>query len=226
MCIEMLNKIHPFTIFICFISLIIMIIVAKSLYLILFLTSFILYIMLSLDINIKDYLKVLLTYKVELIIFFIIYILLFKIFNFIDIIYLLYKLIIILFLIMIFISSITFVDLNLIIYYLFYPLKKTKINIENMSYDCSMSLYLIKKFFESKNQLLFIRKNLYKKNPNIIDRFSSRVVYSIGEIYKFSDSLKLSFYKITKQKLNLKSKIISLLFVILLIISIIKEVIL
>lgn len=221
-----INEIHPFIKFLFIFVLFIMILISKSLYLILFITTLILILIFKFNKSIFEYLNKICTHKFLLITIFLIFIFIFRIFNFFDIIYALYKYLLLIFLLNIFILNTTFEEINLILYYILSPLKYLKINISKLSFDISISLYLIKKFFDSKNKINYLKNTFYKKKCSIYDSLSSKIIYAIDETLKLENSLEMEFYKINKMNINLKSKIIFLVIMILFIISIIKEVIL
>lgn len=222
---NLINKIHPFIRFCCFVIISIMLLISKSLYLTLFLTTLIFLLALKSDTFIYEYIKKIYLYKVLLIIIFALVIYLFKIFNIFKIALTLYKILLIFTLINIFILNSSFEDINLLFYYILKPLNRLKINIEKLSFDLTISLYFIKEIFSSKNHINKLKNQFYKKNSLIIDTISSRMIYSINEISKFEHSLKMSYYKINKIRIDLKSKIVFIIFNLLFIISIIREVI-
>lgn len=220
-----ITKISPIVRIFVLIILILMLLLAKSLYLILFITTLTLILFVKTDTKVNIYVKFLKRIIILLLIFFIEYIIIFRINSFISIILLLYKLLIITGLIKIYLLNVNFGDLHIGLYRLVYPFKILNVNIEKLSYDIVLLMYFYKFVCDSKAEVKRKQVLFGKKSFNIKNSIMPRIINAIQGLENFENSLKIKFYKLENKKIDFKSKIILCLFIIIFIVSIFKEVI-
>lgn len=203
--------------------LIVILLIAKSIYLILFITVLVLILLILSNINVKVYIKSLKNSFIWLLFFVLVYIIVFR--NIFVALILTYKLILVILILKSFLVTTNFNKLSDGIYTLIYPLKRTKLNIENLSYKISISLFYIIYYLDSKSKIrslkkICVNKGLYYKNYLV-----SRVFIAVDDINNLEFQLKLKFYSPKKEKLNFKSYLLLFLFSLLFITAIFKEVV-
>ena len=103
------------------------------------------------------------------------------------------------------------------------PLKKLNINIEQISFDIVCSIYFINIFINSKFNL----KNIEEKNSKKVkNKLIVRIIYSANEFETLQTNLKIKNYNLSYKKVNLLSSVILIIFILLFVVCLIKEVIL
>ena len=199
-------------------------ITAKSIYLILFITTLTLILLLITDKNIKIYVKSLKKVIPLLLIYLIIYIIVLRKYNILFNLVLLYKILIILILVKIYLLNTSFKDMHYGVYKIINPLKRFNIDTSKISLDFVLSLYFIKCFMGSFESISYSQKLSGVRKYNIKNYFLPVIVCSINKMNQRIENLKISFYNVNKNS-NIKSKILLILFIILFIVSVFKEVI-
>lgn len=220
-----IEKIAPSVRIIILILLMVSLLLAKSIYLILFITSLTLILFIITDKKVNIYVKFLKKTFLLLLFFFIVYIIIFRQ-NTVSMIIFAYKLIIVDVLIKIFLLNIEFRSLHEGIYGCLLPLKKSKIDIEVFSLDVALSIYYIKFLLESTDKIKVAQQTNGKKIINVKNYLIPSFIYSINELEQLQDNLKIKFYKLNYKKANFISKFILILFILLFIVCVYKEVIL
>ena len=206
------------------IFLIFSIVVAKSIYLILFLITLIILLGICLKLSVKEYVKFIRDITIILVIFLASYIIIIREYNIFNILVLICKILMIGILIKQFDSNNNFKELNEALYGILSIFRKK--DIDNTCYDISMSLYLIKYFIESK-QYIKERQLFYKKRIfGFKYSFFPRVIYTINALEELKFKLKANHYTMMPTKSNFKSKIVIIASFAFFVICIFKEVIL
>ncbi len=220
---NIINKISPTVRIIISLILIFTLVVSKSIFLNLFLSILILIIIILSNIKIKDYLinfKIFIPWIIYSILLYII------IYRNVPMTFMFsYKILLIVLLIETFIISVNYDDLNTGIYTIIYPLHVLGFNINNISESVSLYTYYIKYFNESSN---IIKKSYELDNKvkySVKDYIIPRLIISNKNIIDLKTSLRVNFYESKKDKLDIKSIVILILFVILFILVIFKEVV-
>lgn len=200
--------------------------IAKSIFLILMITVLILIIIILMNKSVKIYIKMFIKLLLYLLFIVVAYIIISRNVN--GILILIYKLALILCLIKCFVLSVNFSTLNNGIYSLLIPFNKFKIfrNSEKISFNITSCLYFIIYLFNSDETVIKFQDINNKRKYGIKNYFIPRLSIAIYQINKLQTNLELKFYKAKVEKLNFKSIILLLLFVILFATSIFKEVIL
>ena len=150
----------------------------------------------------------------------------FRQYNIISIITLIYKLIVIMFFIKIFFFNIEFEGLHQALYGLILPLKKLNIDVEKISSDVALSLYFITYVMNSKDEIKKIQMLRGKKTINIKNFLLPSLFYSINNLDRLQDGLKIKLYKLNYKKTNFGSKLLLIIFILLFVAILYKEVIL
>ncbi len=200
-------------------------IIAKSIYLILFITTLTLILLLITDKNIKIYVKSLKKVIPLLLIYLIIYIIVLRKYNILFNLVLLYKILLILILVKIYLLNTSFNEIHYGIYKIINPLKRIHIDTYKISLDFVLSLYFIKCFMDSFESISDSQKLSGVRKYNIKNYVFPVIVCSINKMNQRIENLKISFYNINEKTSNIKSKILLILFIILFIVCMFKEVI-
>lgn len=194
--------------------------IAKSIYLIIFLSILCYILILLSEKSVKHYLKLLKKLKFLLLFIFIAYIIIFR--NITNSILFLYKLILVLFIIKQLSLTVNFENLNNGIKTLLKPIIKK--NNDNISYDITLILYFISIYINSAKKLCNLNNNkLFKLNLKYY--IMPRLFITMAEINKLENGLKLKCYIPKFENKNIKSIFLQLIFSLLFIVVIIKEVI-
>lgn len=221
-----ITKISPSVRIIVLMLLILSLLFAKSIYLILFITTLILVLVAITDKKVNLYVKALKKVSLLLLIFLILYIIMFRQYDIFLIILLLYKCLLIVVLFKVFLFNIDLKSMHEGLYGVFLPLKKLKMNVEIFSLDVILSIYFISFLIESKYKIKYVQKIRGKRMFNIKNYILPRLLYSINKLDRLQENLKIKLYKLNYKKADLKSKFIFILFFVLFIICIFKEVVL
>lgn len=221
-----ISKISPIVRILVLFILIISLLIAKSIFLILFITNFTLILAILTGKKVNFYVNMFKKFFWLLLFFLTLYIIIFKQVDILLMILLLFKFIIIFILISIFFVFIDFNSLHQSIYVLIYPFKKLNINIENLSLDIVLTLYFINYLFDSKIEIKNRQLLRGRTKINIKNFVLPRLIYSSNKINEFQNNLQLKFYKLNHKQVDLKSFIILLIFISMFVICLIKEVIL
>lgn len=221
-----ITRISPSVRILILLILILSLLLARSLYLILFITTLTLILCIITGKKVNLYVKTLKKMSILLLIFLIIYIIIFRQYDIISIGVLLGKLIIVVVLIKILFLNMNFSDLHNGIYGVLKPLKRNNLDIEKFSLDIALSIYFINFLMESKDEIKKVQQMNGIKRINIKNFILPSVVYSINQLEKLQSNLKVKFYKLNYKNANIYSKLILILFVLLFIVCVYKEVVL
>lgn len=223
---KFINGISPSVRLISLILLIICLILANSIYLIIFITILTVILMLIKDEKVNIYVNTLKKSVIFLLIMLVGYIIIFEEYNIFHIILLLYKFIVILFLIKLFALDILFSEMHEGIYGILIPIKRLNINVENFSLDCVMSIYFIKFLITARKNIDISQTLNGKKKFNLKNKIFPMVIFSINELQNLQNKLKIQFYQLNYKKVNIRSRFVLILMVIFFIVCIFKEVML
>ena len=207
-----------------FIMIVFSLVIAKSLYLVLFITSFVLILCMITPLKANEYVKSFKKYSFVLLILYIIYIIISKEYRMLNMLFIGYKIIVIFILTKVFAKNTSFDEMHEAIYGVLFPLRK--FDLEKVSFDLLLSFSLLKIFFDSKIKVQELIKQKEINRFNIIKIFKIRIIDTVKNFESLQDRLKLNFYKVKYKKSNLKSKFILALSIMFFIICIFKEVIL
>lgn len=201
--------------FIAMILIIVIFLITDSIYLVLFTALLPLYlILLNLD-NVDRYFRYLKNYAFILIIILLLIILITKHITFM----LVFKYIIIVLIVNNFVSRLTFVKTNTLLYRLLFLLPRKDV----ISYKLTLKLYYINSIFMSKDEIARFQEERNNRRRGLKYGLLSRIEYAEYKTDKLDSNLKTSFYKIEKEYTNLLSVLNVLLFTIVLIVSIIRK---
>ena len=198
--------------------------ITESIYLILFLTTLTLILYIITNVKVNSYVKLTKKLILLLLIFVLAYIIIFEKKDVILIVIFIYKLLLSLVLIEIFAFNINFGDTHRGIYGILLPLNKFNVDIEKISFNIAISLYFIKLILYSDEKIKYTQSMINIRKRNIKNFFIPRFVYSINQLYIYQNNLKIKHYALNYKKSNLKSKILFMIFFIMFIICICKEV--
>lgn len=208
------NKIYDditmFTKFFALIFIIVSFIISNSIYIVLFTTLLVLYLFILNISRLKEYLKLIKSYIIPILIVFIIIILLSGI-RFIPI----YKYIIIILLVHFFMIDMTFEKTHMLIYKI--------IRHKFISYKITLFLYRMHIMATSKEDIDKMRNKRDKKKLYFKRYLLVRMQYAKEKTSKLDYNLKTNYYTVTKQKTNLISIVTFILFLYILIIVIIRK---
>ena len=221
-----ITKISPNVRLIIFILLMLCLLLAKSIYLVLFITTLTLIFFINTDKKVNLCVKILKKIIILLLIFFVGYIIVFRYCDIVLVGIFLYKLIIITILFEIYFYNTDFKGLHKGLYMVFIPLKKFNVDVENFSFNMSLSLYFFNFLEESQIKIKNAQITRGKRLINIKNFIFPCVIYSINKLEKLQENLKIKFYQLDNNKCDLKSKVILIIFLMLFILCIFKEVVL
>lgn len=217
------GKIHPTASLISIILIVLCLFIAHSIYLILTISSLVLIVFMFFNIKTIDFVKFLKNRIILLLIFLITYIIIIGEYNYLNILLFFIKLVVTFLIIYIFEFGLDFHLLNEAIYGFLLPIKKT--NINQISYDISMSLFIIKLWFDSKEIIKNNQTFLQQRTIGLDKFFSLRTIVLVKEIKKLQLRQKLNKYTLKYNKIDLKSKICILTFILFFIVCIFREVV-
>ena len=222
---NIISKISPTPRIICLFILSISLFIAKSIFLILCITTLTLIFMIITEKKVNIYVNIIKKISILLLFLLIVYIIMFE-YNIFNWLFFIYKLIIITFLFTIFYINTGFNQLHQSIYGCLKPLEKMKMDIEGISFDIVLSLFFLKSLIVNK-QRISETQNIYgKKQLNLKNYILPIFINSANELNEFQCQLKIKFYKLSYKKSNIFSKFILIVFLILFILVVFKEVIL
>lgn len=221
-----IKRISPSVRLIILIILLLMIVLAKSLYLMLFLTILILILFLISEKKVNQCVKTIKKIMFILLFYEFIYIIILGDYRFYNLVLSAYKLILISCLISVVILNVTFNEFHSGLYRLFFSLKKFNIDVEKFTFYLSLSFCFIKEMIFSFDEIKKIQIENGKEKIKLKNLMQLSLIYSIDRLGKFQDNLKVSFYKLNYKKTDKISKIVLILFLIIFVIFIFKEVIL
>jgi energy-coupling factor transporter transmembrane protein EcfT len=199
-------------------------IIAKSIYLLLFITTFFLIIAIISERKVKVYVKFLKDIFLILIIIIAICIIVFKEYNVINLFYIVYKTLLACLLIKTFEINTDFEELHESIYSLMIPLNG--INIHQISLDIALSIYFIKYILLSGIEIKQIQTISAKTTFNLKNYIIPKFIFASNKTEKLKTNLELTFYKANYRRYNYKSKLLLTVLIAFFIICVFKEVIL
>ena len=220
---KMLGRIHPYVRLLSLILLVLSLFIAKSIYLILLITTFMMIVYTFFGKSVLYYVKFFKTRFIFLLILIIFYILIIDKYVVIDLILFSYKLILTSFIIYNYELSVDFDELHESIYGIIHFIKRK--NACKFSYNIAMSLYIVKKWFDSKEILRNTKKFTGEDYSGFSCLLSSRAIMVIRMAKNKQLNLSLNYYRLKYKKIDLKSKICLVMFIIFFVICLFKEVI-
>lgn len=198
--------------------------IAKSIYLLLFITTFFLIIAILSEKEVKVYVKFLKDIFLILIIIIAVCIIVFKEYNAINIFYVVYKTLLASLLIKTFEINTDFEELHESIYSLMIPLNR--INIYQISLDIALFIYFIKYVLQSASEIKNIQTISGKITLNLRNYVIPKFIFTSNELEMLKTNLELTFYKVKYRNYNYKSKILLIGLIVFFIICVFKEVVL
>lgn len=224
-----ISKISPTVKILITLILISMLLMAKSIYLILFITILSLVIFILTEKKVNLYVKVFKKILFILLIILFAYIIIFEQYSFFSITMAIYKYLIATILVIELIFNFEFKSLHEGVYGLLLPLKKIKINIEKLSLDISLSFMFIKYLVSAKeriDEMQTVESQLKIRLKRSLKLKFLGFLNAINCLEIFEEGLKIKFYTLNYKKNNWSSKILLAFFIILFIVCFFKEVIL
>ncbi len=198
---------------------------AKSIFLILLITTLTLILMLITGKKVNTYVNIIKKVAILLLFLLIVYIIIFE-YNIFKCLIFTYKLLIVTLLFAIFHFNTGFNQLHQAIYECLRSIEKMKINVEGISFDIVAALFFLKSLVNNKQNILETQKLYGKRQLNIKNYILPIFINSANELNELQYHLKTKFYKLSYKKSNMFSKFILIVFVILFILVVFKEVIL
>lgn len=221
---KFLSNVTNSTKLIILILLIMITVFAHSLYLLIFLTLLVIYLSIIEKATVKEYVSLIKNISYWLILLGVSYIIICR--NILFLLLFIYKILLIACLISLYLKKITFYKLNNSIYTLLTPLEKLKVNTQKISYNLTYFIMFIITWNKSKAVIKNIQlKNGYK-SYNFKNYFLPRMFYSSNKLCEINNTLKVRYYQNHKENVNLESIILTMIFLLIFIIAIKKEVIL
>lgn len=222
---NIITKVSPIVRIIVAIILILCLLMAKSLYLIFFITTFIIFLLVATDKKVKLYVSIAKKFIIVLLFILFIYIIILGKCKLLEVLLLVYKTIFVTLILAILTANTSFKELHQVLYMLFSIFKKNN-QVEKNTFDLIYACYFIKTLIFSGEEIKNTQEINGQSKIGIKNYILPRFIYSIDKLDQFQDNLKINFYKINYSKVNLKSKIILIIFLIIFVICIFKEVIL
>ncbi|MBQ9072574.1 MAG: hypothetical protein IJY25_05410 [Bacilli bacterium] len=198
--------------------------IAKSIFLILFVTIFTIIVMVLSDRNVKLYVEALKKSLFWLLFLIIIYIIIFS--DVLGSLYFIYKLILIIILLLNFASGVSLNMMSDGIYTIMYPLNKFVSDVDKKAYYIAYYISFLILLTSSGNKIKKLQFVRTKRKINIKYYLLPKIFYAVNQIKEIENGLDLCFYKVKKEKVGFAYKILVLCFSILFIVAIFKEVIL
>ena len=220
---NVINRVNVSTRILILIICSLIILLANSIYLISFMSIFFIVLLLLTNENVKFYINLIKKIITLLLFIFIAYIIYSR-----DILYSLifiYKIILIILYIKQFSLTVNFYKLISGIKTLFNSLKINKLDV--FSYDIMIFIYFIKYYISSKEEIL-ANYDSNKKISYIFNlkcNFLPRLFISVSKVKRLESSLKLKYISARLEQKNTLSTIVLITFILLLIVTILKEVI-
>ncbi len=196
--------------FLIMLLIIAMFLITKSTYIVLFTFFLTIYLMLLNNYRIKKYFKILRNYLILILIGFVL-VLIFKGLNLLPI----FKYVVIILLINFFVLELDFDRTNT----LFYKIMRSKY----LSYKVTLFLYYINSIFSSREEIVNFQEERSKKRYCIKYRLFARIEYAKYKKERLDSNYKTSFYTIKNEKCNLVSVIMTIFFIFVLVMVIIRK---
>ncbi len=221
---KLLSNVTNSTKLIILILLIMITVFAHSLYLLIFLTLLVIYLSIIEKSTVKEYVSLIKNISYWLILLGVSYIIICR--NILFLLLFIYKILLIVCLISLYLKKITFYKLNNSIYTLLTPLEKLKVNTQKISYNLTYFIMFIITWNKSKAVIKNIQLKSGYKSYNFKNYFLPRMFYSSNKLCEINNTLKVRYYQNHKENVNLESIILTMIFLLIFIIAIKKEVIL
>lgn len=221
---NIISKITPKVRLICLFILSIGLLLAKSIFLVLFITTLTLILLIITRKRVNTYVNIIKKISILLLFFLFIYIIMFE-YNVFNWLIFAYKLIIVTLLFTVFYFNTCFSQLHQAIYGCLKFLEKIKINVESISFDIAITLVFLKSLITNKHMIEGIQKLYGKKQLNLKNYILPVFINATIETNEFECHLKTKFYKLSYRKNDSFSKFILIIFVTLFILMLFKEVI-
>ena len=221
---KFLSNVTNSTKLIILILLIMITVFAHSLYLLIFLTLLVIYLSIIEKATVKEYVSLIKNISYWLILLGVSYIIICR--NILFLLLFIYKILLIVCLISLYLKKITFYKLNNSIYTLLTPLEKLKVNTQKISYNLTYFIMFIITWNKSKAVFKNIQLKKGYKSYNFKNYFLPRMFYSSNKLCEINNTLKIRYYQNHKENVNLESIILTMIFLLIFIIAIKKEVIL
>ncbi len=220
---NIIKKITPKERLLILLILIFCVMISKSIFLILFLTTLILILMIKTEKSVRYYVKTLKKVSPLLLIYLVLYIIMLRRYSFLPNLILLYKLLLIAILIEIYVLNTDFKGFNSGIYGILKPLERF-LNVEKLSHNLSLSIYYVKCLLDSFDNIKYSQIKNGKRVFNIKNYLLPIFMNSIEKLTSKDETLKMTFFRVDN-KSNIISKIFMVLFIIIFVICIFKEVV-
>lgn len=221
---KFLSNVTNSTKLIILILLIMITVFAHSLYLLIFLTLLVIYLSIIEKSTVKEHASLIKNILYWLILLGVSYIIICR--NILFLLLFIYKILLIVCLISLYLKKITFYKLNNSIYTLLTPLEKLKVNTQKISYNLTYFIMFIITWNKSKAVIKNIQLKSGYKSYNFKNYFLPRMFYSSNKLCEINNTLKVRYYQNHKENVNLESIILTMIFLLIFIIAIKKEVIL
>ena len=222
---NILSKVNVSTRLIVLLLLVLSVFIAKSIYLLIFLTLLCSFIIILTNKSVKLYIDSIKNVKFWLLFIFITYIIICRnvLFSFIFT----YKVVLVILIVKQFCMTVNFCTLTNGVMTLLNFIG-VKFKMEKISYNIVSFIYFINTYIKTKREIF----NKYDSDKKLKYQFSfkynifPRIFLTMSKMESLESSLKLKFYKPKLEEKNLQSKIVLLLFLLLFIVVVLKEVIL
>lgn len=219
------NSVNVSTRLIVLLLFILSIFIAKSMYLLIFLTLLCLIFIILTRKSVKFYIDSIKNVKFWLLFIFITYIIICR--NVLVSLMFIYKILIVIVIVKQFCMTVNFCTLTNGIMTLLNFIG-IKLKIDKISYNIVNFIYFVNIYIKTKNEIF----NKYDSEKKLKYQFSfkynifPRVFLTMSKMEKFESSIKLKFYKPKLEEKNLQSKIVFFVFLVLFVTVVLKEVIL
>ena len=219
------SKVNVFTRLLVLLLLILSIFIAKSVYLLIFLTLLCVLLILLTKKSVKFYIDSIKNVKFWLLFIFIAYIIICR--NILVSFVFTYKVVLVILIVKQFYMTVNFYTLTDGIMTLFNFIG-IKLKSDKISYNIVSFIYFINIYIKTKKEIF----NKYDDDKKIKYQFSfkynvyPRIFLTMSKMERFESSLKIKFYKPSLEEKNIESKIVLLTFLVLFITVVLKEVIL
>lgn len=222
---NIIKKISPTVRIICLFILCISLFMAKSIFLILFITTLTLILIIITGKKVNAYVNIIKKVEILLLFLLIVYIIMFE-YNIFNWLIFAFKLIIVTLLFAVFYFNTGFNQLHQAIYGCLRILEKMKINIEGVSFDIVVALFFLKSLISNSYKIFKTQKMYSKRKINLKNYILPIFINSVNELNELQRNLKSKFYKLSYRNNNQFSKFILIIFTVLFIFVVFKEVIL
>lgn len=198
--------------------------IAKSIFLLAFITILSLIILILLGGSVNEYVDFIKKIFIWLLFIVITYIIIYKGIN--GLLIFMYKFVLSVVLIHGLISNLNFDELHSGFYGILKPLNRFNIDVESKSFNIALSIVFLKALLYSSDSVGKLQCMRNKRNYGIKYFLFPRLLWATNYSENLKNNLKLKFYSLKCEKLNFRSVLLLILFIALFISAIFKEVIL